>query len=349
MTDLKMTPEQIEKALDAGIITKQQAKAMGATGPLATSVESTIGQEDNMRFLRSFSDVFIGLGLIILMLGLSGLVAMSGGGALFLAAAIGVAVLADYFGRKKRAHFPTLILALTFLIFAQRGFAALIGGSGTLAALITAGAMGLFYWRIRLPFCVALIALALLYLLFAVLGDIAPGLTKSNLGVVLLLSGLAVFGGALAYDVQDTHRRTRFADNAFWLHLIAAPMIIHGLAIMSVSLKSDVLFGFVPMVSIGRGDAGLILVMIFVLALVGLAINRRALIVSSLGYGIFALAYLFDGAGMKFGMSVTVAFVALGAAVVFLGAGWHAVRNQLIKVLPKWRVFPPPYEEQKLT
>ncbi len=344
MTDTQMTPEQVRKALEAGIITPDQAKSMGVELPAGDDT-STIGQEDNMRFLRSFSDVFIGLGLIILMLGLSGLIAMSGGGVLFLAAAAVSAILADYFGRKKRAHFPTLILALAFLIFVQRGLTALIGGGDILVAFITAAAMGLFYWRIRLPFCIALIALALLYLLFAVLGQIAPGLTKSNLGVVLLLAGLAVFGAALAYDVRDTHRRTRFADNAFWLHFIAAPMIIHGLAVMSVSMKSDVLFGFVPMVSINRADAAVILVIIAFISFVGLAINRRALIVSSLGYGIFALAYLFDGAGMKFGMSVTMAFVALGAAVVFLGAGWHAARNQIIKVLPKWKVFPPPYEE----
>ncbi|WP_409432764.1 hypothetical protein ACJ3XI_11230 [Litorimonas sp. RW-G-Af-16] len=349
----KMTETQIAAALDAGIISPDQAQAMRADlgqNPAPTRpskpTDAVIGQEDNMRFLRSFSDVFIGIGLILLVLGLSGMTAMIGGGTLYLAAAAGVAVLADFFGRKKRAHFPTLILALTFLIFAQRGFGAWLGGSGTLAALVTAGVMGLFYWRIRLPFCVALIALSLLYLLFAILAETMPELTRGNLGVVLFLSGLVVFGVALIYDMQDLHRRTRFADNAFWLHFIAAPLLIHGLVIMSIKTKSDVLFGFIPMVSVSRADAGFMLVIIFILTLIGLAINRRALIVSSLGYAGFALAYLFDGVGMNFATSALSALLALGALVVFLGVGWHEARNLLIKVLPKWRIFPPPFEEQ---
>lgn len=348
MTENKMSPDQIRKALKAGIITDEQAEAMLSqkeSAPRAPSkTDALIGQEDDMRFLRSFSDVFIGIGLIILMFGLSGLSALMGGGVSYLLAAGGVAVLANYFGRVKRAHFPTLILALAFLLFVQRGLISILGGSGTLAALITVSAMSLFYWRIRLPFCIALIALALLYLLFSALGAVMPGLTKSHLGFVLLAAGLLVFGAALAYDTRDTQRLTRFADNAFWLHFIAAPMIIHGLAIMTVSLKADVLFGFVPMVSLQRTDAAVLLVIIGIITLIGLAINRRALIVSSFGYAAFALVYLFDGAGMKLGMSITSALLALGGAIVFLGVGWHASRNQLIKLLPKWKIFPPPFE-----
>jgi hypothetical protein len=345
-----MTPEQIRKALKADIITQEQADVMlagKAASEAPADSAAVIGQEDNMRFLRSFSDVFIGLGLIILMLGVSALAALTGGGGFYLGAAAIVFLMANYFGHTKRAHFPTLILALTFLIFVQRGAGAVLGGSGTLAALITVGAMGLFYWRIRLPFCVALIALALLYLLFSVLGSVAPDLTKTNLGWVLFAAGVAVFGAAVAYDTRDTHRLTRFADNAFWLHFIAAPMIIHGLAISTITAKADTLFGFVPMVSIGRGDAGILLVIIAIITLIGLAINSRALIVSSLGYAGFALAYLFDGTGLSLSMSVTIALVTLGAMVVFLGTGWHFARNQIIRILPDWKMFPPPFIEQK--
>ena len=122
-------------------------------------------------------------------------------------------------------------------------------------------------------------------------------------------------------------------------------MIIHGLAIMTLSLKADVLFGFVPMVSLQRTDAALLLGVVAIITLIGLAINRRALIVSSFGYAAFALIYLFDGSGMKLGMSITSALLALGGAIVFLGVGWHASRNQLIKLLPKWKIFPPPFED----
>ena len=256
--------------------------------------------------------------------------------------------MAEYFGRKRRAHLPTLMTALAFLIFVQRGASALLGdmglGGDITAALITLGAMLLFYWRIRLPFCIALIALAGLYLAGAIVGQIAPEFLKQQFGLGLLLSGLVIFTVALLYDMNDKHRTTRFADNAFWLHFLAAPLIIHGLALNLVSLQKEVLFGFVPMVSLNRGDAAIIMVIVALITVVGLAINRRALIVSSLGYAAFAMGYLFDGTGMNFGTIVAVTFLLLGGAIIFLGAGWHTARNGLLKILPKLPIFPPPFD-----
>jgi len=350
MTD--MTPAQITKALEAGIISEAQANTMRAKAGVAESdlshLGAQIGNEDEMRFLRSFSDVFIAIGVGIFGFGLSVVAGLFGGGTSFLFAAAVMWLMAEYFGRKRRAHLPTLMTALAFLIFVQRGAAAVLGdmglGGDISTALITLGAMLLFYFRIRLPFCIALIALAGLYLAGAVVNSIAPEFLKSQLGIGLLLSGLVIFGVALLYDMNDKHRTTRFADNAFWLHFLAAPLIIHGLALKLVSLQKDVLLGFVPIVSLGRGDAAIIMVIVAIITLIGLAINRRALIVSSLGYAAFAMGYLFEGTGMGFGTVVAVTFLLLGAAVIFLGAGWHTARNGLLKILPKLPIFPPPFD-----
>ena len=152
-----MTPEQITKALDAGIITEDQAKAMRGKPIIeASSDAAVIGNEDDMRFLRSFSDVFISIGVGLFALGLSAVAAIFGGGFSFIGAAVIMGFMAEYFGRKRRAHAPTLITALAFLLFTQRGVGALIGDvSGITTALVTLGAMLLYYWRIRLPFCIA--------------------------------------------------------------------------------------------------------------------------------------------------------------------------------------------------
>jgi hypothetical protein len=346
MTD--MTPDQITKALEAGIINDAQAKAMRAKTGVADKDLAQIGNEDEMRFLRSFSDVFIAIGVGIFAAGLSVFAGLMGGGISFLIAAAVMWVMAEFFGRKKRAHLPTLITALAFLIFTQRGVQVVLGdmgfGGDIVTALITLGAMLLFYWRIRLPFCIALIALAGLYLAAAMVNRAAPEFLTAQFGLGLFLSGLVIFGIALVYDMRDKHRTTRFADNAFWLHFLAAPLIIHGLALQTVSLKKDVLFGFVPMVSLDRGDAAIVMIIVAVITVVGLAINRRALIVSSLGYAAFAMGYLFDGTGMGFGTVVAVTFLLLGGAIIFLGAGWHTARNGLLKILPKLPIFPPPFD-----
>ncbi len=343
-----MTPSQISKALKAGIISNAQAETMRAKLGVSETHLAQIGNEDEMRFLRSFSDVFISIGVGIFAFGLSVFAGLMGGGKSFLIAALIMWLMAEFFGRKKRAHLPTLITALAFLLFTQRGVQTVLGdiglGGDIITALITLGAMLLFYLRIRLPFCIALIALAGLYLAATLVNQVAPEFLRSQFGLGLLLSGLVIFVLALLYDVNDKHRTTRFADNAFWLHFLAAPLIIHGLALQTVSLKKDVLFGFVPMVSLDRGDAAIVMIIVAVITVVGLAINRRALIVSSLGYAAFAMGYLFDGTGMGFGTVVAVTFLLLGGAIIFLGAGWHTARNGLLKILPKLPIFPPPFD-----
>ena len=90
------------------------------------------------------------------------------------------------------------------------------------------------------------------------------------LGVVLLL-GIGVFLYAMRWDSSDPSRITRRSDVAFWLHLLAAPMIVH--PVFSLLGLTD-------------GDAtvaeGLVVVAIYVaLGMAALAIDRRALLVSA--------------------------------------------------------------------
>ncbi|HHL43673.1 MAG TPA: hypothetical protein ENJ42_08650, partial [Hellea balneolensis] len=219
----QMTKKQIEAALKAGIIDQAQADAMRAdlgqradtpqnlNTPDVKTVQDVayIGDEENMRFVRSFSDVFISIGLGILGIGLFTFAGILGGGFGFLAGAVIIWLMCEFFGRKKRAHLPTLILALTFLVFVHAGLSDLInfaGSNGVAAALVTILAMVLFYWRFRLPFSIALIALSCVFLVFALFGRAVPS------GVLMLLSGLSLFVMGLVYDSRDTGRKTRFAD-----------------------------------------------------------------------------------------------------------------------------------------
>lgn len=341
MSTPHMTPRQIDEALAAGIITTEQAGAMRAEAVNA----AVIGDEDNMRFFRSFSDVFIGIGIGLFALGLSFLSALFGGGVYYLISAAVMALLAAYFGRKKRQHFPTLITALAFLYFTHKGVGGLIaGGSGVISALITIAAMVGYYAFVRLPFCIALIAISVIYLVFTLAGTLAPDAVAGNRSWLFVACGLATLVVAIIYDMKDTQRRTRFADNAFWLHLTAAPLIVHGLAFRAAIAKTEMVMGVLPVPDVGRGDAVALLGIVAAIGVLGLALNRRALLVSSLGYAIFAVLFLLSGSGIGFGVSLAFALVILGVAVMMLGVGWHPVRGKLIKILPKWKIFPPVYE-----
>lgn len=344
-----MNAAQIQQALEAGIISASQAKSMHdaleQTSDRLNWDTAHIGDEENLRFLRRFSDIFLAIGLSILGLGAAGLVNLLGGGIVNWFAAGACLIFALYFGRRKRAHLPTLVLALAFLIFVQAGASALFGGSGTIAALLTLAAMGLFYYFIRLPFCIALIALASLYLVFALIRYSLPGALPVHTGVVLMVCGTIIFVTALIYDSKDFQRKTRFSDNAFWLHFLAAPMIIHGFAIGAIRNKVDIAFGFVPIVDIDRSDAILVLILVGIIALIGLAINRRGMIVSSLGYAAFSLIYLMGGTGLGFSGVLVASLILLGASIVLLGVVWHRLRDILLTILPKWKIFPPAFKE----
>ena len=348
-----MNKDQIDQAEAQGIITSEQANAMrklalhGATTAIPNDDAAVIGDEDNMRFVRGFSDVFIAIGIGLLALGLWGLAGLFGGGGAYLLAAGATALMAAYFGRKTRQHLPTLITALAFLLFTHKGLGGMIGVSSPItASLITIVAMLAYYYFIRLPFCVALIAISMIILVFTLAGQMIPDVLAGNRSWFFVSCGFITLIAAIFYDMKDTQRLTRFADNAFWLHLTAAPLIVHGLAFRAAVAKSDTLFGLVPVIEVNRSDALGLLLIVILIGLLGLALNRRALLVSSLGYAGFAIVFLFSGAGVGFGLSLILALLLLGAAIVFLGAGWHGARNALIKVLPKWKIFPPKYEPQ---
>jgi hypothetical protein len=213
-----------------------------------------------------------------------------------------------------------------------------------MAALIGLIAMALFYARFRLPFCIALMAWSAVLLLFAVIAPKTNGVFSQGFSLALLLSGVVIFALAIFYDMRDTARTTRFSDNAFWLHLIAAPMIIHGLVLQLLSVNMRSLFGFkFPVLE--SADAIVLLIMLAVLALIALALNRRAFIAASLGYAGFALAFLFKDTGMGLSMTIIVTLLMLGAAIVFLGVAWHGARRMLLRILPRKggfaKLFPP--------
>jgi len=102
-----------------------------------------------------FGDVLIGVGLILLALGVSAIIALVGGGSGPFCWAVPSAPTQwpEYFRTPERAHFPTLIHGPRLSpYFVQTGLEGLTSLSGIVAALITVGAMALFYARIRLPF-----------------------------------------------------------------------------------------------------------------------------------------------------------------------------------------------------
>ncbi len=149
---------------------------------------------------------------------------------------------------------------------------------------------------------------------------------KTGFSPSYFVAGLAIFALAMRWDITDPVRETRRADVAFWLHLLAAPMIAHPVFFWLGGVDGGE--------SMGIGGALGVMAVYIVFGLVALAIDRRALLVSALAYVLIALGYLFDQFGavqLAFALTALV----IGSALLSLSAFWTPIRAKVVAVLPE--------------
>ena len=249
-------------------------------------------------------------------------------------------ILSEFFTRKRRMALPSIILLLAFVGGCFAAFGALIIGTAgedpseatiavllAVGALLTAGFAFLHWKRFMVPITIAagtgaLAATAILLLVAAI------GPESDNAGTVILslvfVAGLIIFAFAMYWDMSDPRRETRRSDVAFWLHLLAAPMIAHPVF---------ALIGVVDGDNIGIGAAVAVVAVYVVFGLVALAVDRRALLVSALAYVLIALTFLFREFGaveLNFALTALV----IGSALLTLSALWTPIRAAVIRALP---------------
>jgi uncharacterized membrane protein YfcA len=194
------------------------------------------------------------------------------------------------------------------------------------SAAIAAGAAWLHWRRFRVPITVAAggaaVSAIAVGLLIAALGRDADEVKNIILGFVLML-GVGTFLFAMWWDSSDRERITRRSDVAFWLHLLAAPMIAHPIFTL-LGLTSG-------HVSIGVAVA---VILLYVgLGLTALAVDRRALLVSALAYVLYALSTLFREFGAV-ELNIALTALVIGSALLLLSAFWHQARRAIVQPLP---------------
>jgi hypothetical protein len=324
----------LASAVEAGVLSPAAVAAFRnhvASGRATPAVD-----EESFRLLTGFNDIFVGIAatLILVAVGWIGFYLGSGGGrSLNSASEVGTAVavagfavsgtswlLAEYFTRKRRMALPSILLLIGFAggFFAGAGavFGAnaeaiangfgvtsdvgrqQIGGVGVLlAGLVTAGAAWLHWRRFMVPITVAVGALALVAMLVGALVALVPA-SRDAINPMLLVAG------------------------AFWLHLAAAPLIAHPVFHMLGVFAGDMA---APM-------AAVVIALYLAFAAVALAVDRRALLVSSLVYVLWAMYALLQQTGaMELAAGLTALLI--GAALLTLSAFWQPMRRQVVGLL----------------
>lgn len=335
------TRQELQAAADAGVIAPEQVEALERF----LSQRATVGEED-LRFIRNFHDVFLSIGLGLLAIGISVAISVvvDESGRLtaysYFAGAGVMWLLAEYFARRKRLFLPAITISIAFVGFVFWGTAGLLFSNDidldrmtdlpVWAAGAFTAAAALFWLRFRLPFSLLLVAFGTTFTAIAALGRLDAQWIEETFPLMVLGGGGLSFLAAVAFDARDPERATRASDNAFWLHMAAAPMILFGLI--------GALFGFDGM---DPAKATAILLTVGALGLVALAINRRALLVSALIYTGVSIGAILKQFTPDDGVTAAATLLLLGAGVVLLGAGWHGARRLLLKFLPAGPIFPP--------
>lgn len=283
--------------------------------------------DESFRLITGFNDVFVTTGIVLVF---GALLFFGSAGALVVA--IVAWGLAEIFTRQRRMALPSIVLAGSFvgaaipLVGREHVFDDGFAGVGSLlCALAMIAAALAHYWRYRVAIDISLAACGVGAAFLWMLLNVAPQFAAAHHGAIALVYGLAVFGFAMHFDRSDPERKTHRADIAFWLHLLAAPLVVNGL------LGGVVVGG--PLAQMSAGAAMLTLVAATLFTLVAIVVDRRALIVSSLAYVGGALLMLVKQDQGHDGSIIYIVML-LGAAVLALSVGWRPIRQRLLAILP---------------
>lgn len=355
MADLSET--DLRAAVANSIISEAQAASLQALVHARHGFRSELSREDEpFEFFRGFSEIFITVGLVLLFTGMMLLASeIENVTAVSVFAAALSAGMAHYFTLRRRMIMPSMFLTLTFSTALFGLLAGLlfdpIQQSETMLlvmSLIGLGVMIGWYRIFHLPFAAFVTGLWGLAVAFAIAALIEPSAngmllaamndpfnlnTASAFSIATLVFGFVAFGFGMWFDMRDPHRVGRHSAVAFWLHLLAAPAIVHTIATSLFYNDHYILTA----------------IALFLVSILALVVDRRSFLTAGIAYMGILLYMVFNGGDANgadsFSAAITTLLV-LGAFITILGTWWGPIRAGLMRRLPgfpgKHRL--PPYE-----
>ena len=345
--------QDLDDAVSSGAMTAESAASLRNFVEGQRALPAV--DEEHFRLLTGFNDIFVAIAASILLFAVGwigqsigqslGLVVDADGPSPLAPAAIAIVswALALFFTAKRRMALPSILLLLAFVfgVFTATGFALVsmigeppadqeglyIGAVASASGLVAALAAWAHWRRFKVPITIAAGAAAaaaiVVGVVIAILGQVSQA-ESIVIWLTVLMLGIGVFLFAMRWDSSDPARQTRRSDVAFWLHLLAAPMIVHPVF---------------TLLGLNDGNAtiieGVVVILLYVaLGLTALAIDRRALLVSALAYVLFALQALFREFGAV-ELNIALTALVIGSALLLLSAFWHQARSAVVRPLPE--------------
>lgn len=340
-----MDRDDLRAAVGAGIVTEAQAASLASLADSRRGARTDLAVGDEpFELFKGFNEVFIVVGLLILAMGWAGVVGVAYAAeitnpqqAAMLYGSVGALIIwamSEYFIRRRRMVGPAIALSILFtgnaaialtayfaqpFMVAQQDYASL-----PLPFILGTAAIGVFWYRFRVPFAMAMIAVG--FFIVAILMAATSQGTPQDPSDLFLLSaggpfawitlvlGLLVFAAAMAFDMSDPHRVTRRSANGFWLHVVAAPALVNTLALTLLD----------------RDAHWALLGVMLIFALVAIVIDRRSFLIAAIGYIVALASTVFDGE------TTALTVLVLGIILLLLGAFWEKFRAHLLRLMPRF-------------
>lgn len=353
----EITKDDLRASVAAGNLTEAQAANLLTLAQARAGLR--VAEDEPFELFKGFSEIFVAVGLSILIAGIGGLTALLQSYGISLMVCVALAWwCALYFTLKRRMMLPSIILTSAYAL-AVLGAAfwvvdEILGagsdeGSLALAAIliVTGLSLALWYRRFHLPFTMFLLGLVGFALALVISGNLSGneifrslsnfdrlfdlrGGSSSAFGT--LVFGVVALAGGLWFDMRDPHRLGRGAASGFWLHIIAAPALVNTIALTFYNMGP------------GAGYA-LLALSLAAIALLAVVIDRRSFLTAGIGYLIFLISYVITDPTEPGSWAVVLFVVGLG--LTGLGTFWTDLRLRIMRALPN---FPgkhrlPPYAE----
>ena len=230
---------ELEAAVAKGVLDRNAADSLTEFLLQNREVAASDPDEERLRLITGFNDIFVTIGIALFLGALYYLLGIGLNGSL------GVAVaswgLAEVFTKRKRMALPSIVLLVTFVlscaVSSWHFFAPDIETSnfydgklhGISLGLAAVAASTLHWFRFHVPITIAAFAAGLVAIATTLVTSVNETLISTYPVAVFTPLGIAVFLAAMKFDMSDRNRVTQRTDIAFWLHLLAAPLIVHSI------------------------------------------------------------------------------------------------------------------------
>ncbi len=340
--------DDIDRAVADGALTQEAANSLRVY--TSQRKATSLVDEEHFHLLSGFNDIFVTIAVLLVLFSCAFLGKELHSNLGPVCVALSAWALAEYFTRRRHLALPSIILLIAFVggvswtvysvavslasfdtgesVESTNVYIITNSMSIIIMAAFAAGALSalLHWWRFRVPITVAAGMAALVGLLVSLTMLLFSHIEIRSdfwLSPILFVAGVAVFALAMRWDLMDKERKTRNSDVAFWLHLLAAPLLVYPVFKFATAMEAsnEVI------------SALAVLAIYAVLGIIALSIDRRALLVSALVFLIAAITDLAEELGTA-GLSLSLSCLIIGSFLLLLSAFWQRTRLIIVRKLP---------------